>query len=184
MSFHSPSVTPMDRIDIWPGSREPDEADFSTFVWEGASPRQSTSKPPDTTTRSPSSSPFPQQFIWHSQAEPQTPPSTLVTPHNPSHNHFIDTNALFYQSQGTTGPRPHSSLPGISSLLPATSSQLAMMDVRHAASLSLPTTNPRRPSKENEIAASPFRPHVAATQRLLFWTFADTHVPRFAIILY
>ncbi|KAJ7286577.1 hypothetical protein C8J57DRAFT_1119187, partial [Mycena rebaudengoi] len=58
----------------------------------------------------------------------------------------------------------------ISSLLPAESVSDALMDVRCAAALSLPRTVPRKPTKENYLAPSSYRPHVAANQRLLLWT--------------
>jgi hypothetical protein len=44
------------------------------------------------------------------------------------------------------------------------------MDIRLAAALSLPPTKPRKPTPGNEISPSPFRPHVAANQRILLWT--------------
>ncbi|KAF7345904.1 hypothetical protein MVEN_01612500 [Mycena venus] len=56
------------------------------------------------------------------------------------------------------------------SLLPATSDLSGLMDVRLAAALSLPSTKPRKPMPGNEISPSPFRPHVAANQRILLWT--------------
>ncbi|KAJ7652865.1 DNA breaking-rejoining enzyme [Mycena polygramma] len=44
------------------------------------------------------------------------------------------------------------------------------MDVRRTAALSLPLIKPRKPTRENEIAASIYRPHVAAVDRILLWT--------------
>jgi hypothetical protein len=78
------------------------------------------------------------------------PPShTLTFPSQP----IIDSNALFYH------PHTHSKLPDpppldlhISSLLPATSDQSSLMDVRLAATLSLPPTKPQKPTPGNEIS--------------------------------
>ncbi|KAJ7896674.1 hypothetical protein B0H14DRAFT_450818 [Mycena olivaceomarginata] len=159
-------LTLMDRLDIWPDSGEPGEDDWSSFIWKEPSSRQSTS---ETTPLRPSTPPFSQNSTRPVMNWP------LSTTHNSvSGNLLVDPNSLFYRSQGLIPPvqLPQHFDPHISSLLPAAADQLgdAIMDVRHAAALSLPATKPRKPTAENKIAPSPFRPHVAAVQRILMWT--------------
>jgi hypothetical protein len=117
-------------------------------------------------------------FPWE-----QHPPRQTVT-EIPSLSHptvtqvplpsMIDPNLLCYELMGHTAPSVDINLPlfdtHISSLLPTTSSQSSLMDIRRAAALSLPQKKPRRPAVGNEIAVSPFRPHVPADRRILFWT--------------
>lgn len=164
----------MDKLHIWPDSDEPGGFGLSTLIWKDVSLRQSNSEVSSPRPSAPS--PYPSDYLWNPD---YTPPATYtnstslgISPASVAPSQFIlDPNILFYKPQTIINP---TDLPvfdnHISSLLPTESNQSALMDIRLAASLSLPAKTARQPTKENQITLSPYRPHVPANQRLLLWT--------------
>lgn len=141
-------------LHILPASSEAEVTDWDIlFPWENGPPRQIV-----TQTFFPNS--FTLSLHGSNTATNQTP--------------LIDPNFLCYNTLGLPSPS-NDKIPTpfdihISALLPTNSDHSNLMDIRRAAALSLPPTIARKPAFGNEITPSPFRPHVPADRRILFWT--------------